>query len=90
MPGMASSLAFARNVLEVTMVRMPHFPMAAAMPSRPAVKFRFTGMRPARVMPTFTSAPATVGGSRTPIISSAAETRRTQFATRIPPVSRRP
>ncbi len=59
------------------------------MASGPAVKFRFTGTRPASVIPTFANAPATLGGSSTPIITSSRRVRA-QLATSTPPASMRP
>src|SRR5579872_6185920 len=65
-----SSLALERNAFEVMIVEMRHCSMAADMASRPAVKFRLTGIVPASVMARLVSAPPTDGGSRTPIISA--------------------
>ncbi len=87
---MASILAFVRNVFDVTMVRIPHCSIADAIASLPAVKFKFTGTRPASVNPMFASAAAADGGSSTPIISLPVELRRAQSDTSRLPVSARP
>ena len=90
MPSMASILAFARNIFDVRMVRMPHCCTAEAMDSRPAVKFRFTGTLPAIITPVFARAPATEEGNSKPIIFSDRRFFRIQPATRRLPVSARP
>ncbi len=66
MPPIVSMPAFARKVLDVTIVRMPQRSIAAAIASWPAVKFRLTGMRPAIDVPMLASAPPTEAGSSSP------------------------
>src|SRR3954471_8625053 len=90
MPGSAAMFAFARNVREVSTVVMPQRSMAAVIASRPAVKFRLTGMRPAIEVPMLASAPPTDAGSRRPIDCPAAAWRRIARARSRLPTSARP
>src|SRR5580698_2045096 len=66
-PGNSGSLAFSRKVREEKMVEIPHFSIACAMASSPAVKFRLTAVLPASVTPRFASAPPTDDGSSSPM-----------------------
>ena len=78
-PSGASSLAFARNCFAEITVVMPHCAMAAAMASRPAVKFRFTGTLPAMSTARFASAAGIDAGSSNPTIACPSHVRRTHL-----------
>ncbi len=77
MPSGASSLAFARNCFAEITVVMPHCAIAAAMASRPAVKFRFTGTLPAMSTARLASAAGIDAGSSSPTIACPSHVRRT-------------
>ena len=86
MPSMFSKLALERNTREVRIVLMPHWAMADAMASLPAVKFRFTGTLPAKRMAMLTSEPPTEAGKMTPTIDSRAQCFFTQRASSMAPI----
>src|SRR5262245_2286822 len=90
MPGISSSPALARNVRDVRIVRMPVRSIAAAIASRPTVKFRLTGTRPAIDVAMLASAPATEAGSRSPTSRSPTVRLRTIRASNRLPTRARP
>ncbi len=90
MPGSCGRLAFARNTFDVRMVLMPHWSIAAAIDSGPAVKFRLTGTRPAMSAPILASAPPIDDGSISPIIRSDPACFRIQRESISDPTSTRP
>ena len=62
-------MAFERNCLDVRTAAIPHCPIAEAMASDPAVKFRLTGTFRAMSVATLASAPPTDAGSMSPTMS---------------------
>ena len=67
MPGACGMFALARNVRDVSVTEMLQRSIAAAIASRPAVKFKLTGTRPAIEAAMLASAPPTEAGSSRPI-----------------------
>ena len=67
MPSIGAISALAMNLRDVRMVVIPQRSIAAAIASRPAVKFRLTDVLPASDVAMLASAPPTEAGSRRPM-----------------------